>query len=163
VRNLGGDGLGGERVRLFEGLQGGVPALLRGELGREALDLGLDLGAVAGGGEGLDGLGERLGAGGQVQGLAVGQVAQVHVLPVVERDQVLELAEDVESASGAALLAGLDGSACCLGSVGCHAGLLTMSLRRIFGPAQGEQLERRALNLGWTTKENRQSAGHAQV
>jgi hypothetical protein len=61
---------------------------------------------VTGRGEQSDLLDERVRVGAQVVGLAVGQVADVHMLATVERDHVFELAEHAEGAAGG--LAGAD-------------------------------------------------------
>src|SRR5947209_5975613 len=79
-----------EDARVHEALLGGVPAVA-GMGGGERVELGADLRAVAGAGEHPDLLDERVGVGAQVQRLAVGEVADVGVLAVVERDEVLEL------------------------------------------------------------------------
>ena len=68
----------------------------------ERVQLGPDLGAVAGLGEGPDLRHERLRVGGQMRGAPVGEVAHVRVPALVQGDQVLELAQHVE---GAALVA----------------------------------------------------------
>ena len=102
----GGGGL--EDAGVDEALLGDVPAVGRVG-GGERDELGAQLGAVAGRREHPDLLGEGVRVGAQVSGLAVGEVAHVGVLAVVERDHVLELAQHAQRAAGG--LAGADGCA----------------------------------------------------
>src|SRR5262245_23797876 len=101
-----------------ETLLGQVPAVGRVG-GGENTELGPKLGGVAGGHERADLLDEVLGVRLEMYGLPIREVAQVGVAAIVERDQVLELAEHAEGAASG--LAGADRRARGLGRVASHA------------------------------------------
>ena len=76
--------------------------------GGQRCELGADLGAVTGGREHADLLGERVRVGAQAVGLAVGEVPHVGELAIGQRDQVLELTQHAQRATGRTGLASAD-------------------------------------------------------
>src|SRR6266545_574356 len=108
-----------EDAGLDQSLGGDIPTLVRMDL-VEGVQLGTDLGAVAGVGQRLDLADELLGVGRRVHCLTRGEVTDVRVLAAVEGDQVLELAEDAQGTAGG-VGAGADRSARGLGLVAGHA------------------------------------------